>query len=351
MPSSLEINKYHGNGQNLVDGINKTADVIVPPVVTGLQNIHQFLYDGNGVPNKNGSPVYRAIVDNGSSVLNGFSEELNKDQGNPFSQLVADYLKVDLAENVGRPILEASGFNKNAVAGLLALPALGLTITKPDRLARGVVPGIATGSDFGPAMRKWNARRNELIEQRRNPQGLTDSRRLKNRKKSLVTAYNDVSTGPTTDPLDVEAYGRRSYKVDNKPQHHLFPKQESYQFVERMKTIGDDDDVLNLFLYAEELDATMGGRLSNILTMDRKPHNILHSNRISDGREMRGMKMKNLVASAKTSDELMDLFDKYIVENIKPSKQEAIALQQAFDQSRNTLSQFKSLSIADRRRL
>ena len=46
-----------------------------------------------------------------------------------------------------------------------------LTITNPDFIARGVKEGVASGPDFGPAMRKWNARRNELIEQRRNPQG------------------------------------------------------------------------------------------------------------------------------------------------------------------------------------
>ena len=334
-----------------VHHINKFADDVVPKIESGLLSIHQFLYDGNGAPNKNGSPVYRAVVDNAPHVLNKVSEELNKDQPDPVSQLAADYLTTDLAESIGRPVLNALGFNQNSIKGLLSLPSLGLTITNPNRLARGVVPGIAKGSDFGPAMRKWNARRNELIDQRRYPQGLNAHRRLSNQKKSLVTAYNDVSTGPTRDPLDVEAYGKTQFKVKGKIQHHLFPKQESYQFVERMKKIGDDDDVLNLFLYAEELDATMGGRLSNMLTMDKSPHNTLHSNRISDGRELRGMKMKNLVASAKTSDELMDLFDKYILENIKPSKQEAIALKQAFEQSRNNLSQFRSLSIDDRRRL
>ena len=246
-------------------------------------------------------------------------------------------------------LLETIGVDPRIAA--LGVPLVGLTITNPDRLAKGVKQGIATGPDFGQAMSKWNRRRAELIEQRRYPQGLTASRRIKNQRKTLVTAYNDVSTGPTTNPLDVEAYGRSKYKVPGKPQHHLFPKQESYQFVERMKQIGDDDDVLNLFLYAEELDATMGGRLSNMLNMDMKPHNQLHSNRISDGRELRGMKMKNLVQSAKTTDELMDVFDQYIRENIAPSKAEAKALQKAFTETRQQLTRFKSLSDADRRRL
>ena len=107
-----------------VHHINKFADDVVPKVESGLLSIHQFLYDGNGAPNKNGSPVYRAIVDNGSHVLNKVSEELNQDQSNPVSQLAADYLTTDLAENIGRPILNAAGFNENSIKGLLFLPGL-----------------------------------------------------------------------------------------------------------------------------------------------------------------------------------------------------------------------------------
>ena len=200
-------------------------------------------------------------------------------------------------------------------------------------------------------MRRWNARRNELIDQVRYPSGLTPNRRLKNQKKSKITAYNDVSTGPTTDPLDVEAYGKKEYKSKGMDQHHLFPKQESYVFVEQMKKIGDDDDVLNLFLYAEELDATMGGRLSNMLNMDKVPHSKLHSARKADGRQLHPLKMANKVKSTKSTDELMELFDQYIIDNIKPSKAEAKQLQAAFKQTKDNLNQFKSLSEDARRRL
>ena len=305
-------------------------------------------------------PIVDALFSQKETPLSKFVDPIVDPQARPkiggaAPQLPSEILEegvTELAQPLlqGLPnLLETIGVDSRIAA--LGVPLVGLTITNPDRLAKGVKQGIATGPDFGQAMSKWNRRRAELIEQRRYPQGLTAGRRAKNRKRTLVTAYNDVSTGPTTDSLDVEAYGRSKYKVPNKPQHHLFPKQESYQFVERMKQIGDDDDVLNLFLYAEELDATMGGRLSNMLNMDRKPHNQLHSNRISDGRELRGMKMKNLVQSAKTTDELMDVFDQYIRENIAPSKAEARALQKAFTETRQQLSRFKSLSDADRRRL
>tara|TARA_B100002052_G_scaffold208656_1_gene190702 strand:+ start:248 stop:1168 length:921 start_codon:yes stop_codon:yes gene_type:complete len=104
--------------------INNAADEVVPKVESGLLSVHKFLYDGNGVEGKSGSAPYRAIVDNGSRILNVVSEELNKEQDNPVSQLVADYLTTDPAESIGRPVLNAAGFNENSIKGLLFLPGL-----------------------------------------------------------------------------------------------------------------------------------------------------------------------------------------------------------------------------------
>ena len=244
--------------------------------------------------------------------------------------------------------------NKGAVRLLQSLPAepaQALTIKNPDFLAKGVTQGIASGSDFGPAMTKWRNRRMELREQMRNPKGLTAKRRASNAAASKEVAYNDVSTGPNTDPLDVEAYGRKNYKVKGMEQHHLFPKKESYEFVEKMLKVGDEDDVLNLFLYAEELDAVMGGRLSNILNMNIPPHKQLHNNRIKDGRQLKGVKLFNKVDQAKNADEVMEMFDKYIINNIQPSKAEAKQLQKAFEQAKNKMNTFNSLTEAQRRRL
>ena len=100
-----------------------------------------------------------------------------------------------------------------------------------------------------------------------------------------------------------------------------------------MLEVGDEDDVLNLMIFAEEVDASMGGRLDNMLNMDSDPHKILHNSRMAreDGRQLKSMQMKNLVDNAKTSDELMELFKTYIETNIKPSKQEARSLQHLYE--------------------
>ncbi len=217
--------------------------------------------------------------------------------------------------------------------------AQALTIKNPDSLARGAAQGWAAGSEFGDAMTQWRNRRMELRERMRYPSGTTAGRREKNRRKALKAAYNDVSTGPTRFPDNPKAYEvtkfRQQSTVDgrNMEQHHLFPKQESYQFVERMLEVGDEDDVLNLMIFAEEVDASMGGRLDNMLNMDSDPHKILHNSRMAreDGRQLKSMQMKNLVDNAKTSDELMELFKTYIETNIKPSKQEARSLQHLYE--------------------
>jgi hypothetical protein len=109
-------------------------------------------------------------------------------------------------------------------------------------------------------------------------------------------------------------------------QHHLFSKQESYQFVERMIELGDDDDVLALFIMAEDMDAVLGGRLSNMLNMEDLPHSVLHGSRRVDKRELQSAAMRNLVENAKSTDELMRMFRQYVTENVLPSKEEAKAL-------------------------
>ena len=113
--------------------INKFADNVVPKIESGLSNIHQFLYDGNGVEGKSGSAPYRAIVDNGgaiaSNILNGFDKQSTapgvlgdaEDLGN---DLVKRYLNTDPIEDLTRFIAEKVGLNDNATKGLLFLPAL-----------------------------------------------------------------------------------------------------------------------------------------------------------------------------------------------------------------------------------
>ena len=218
----------------------------------------------------------------------------------------------------------------------LSPQVMDLTIKNPDRIAADIKQGSAKSDRWKDGMREWSSRRAQLKEQLE-----TAAREGKSTGNILETAYNDNSTGPTRLTDNPVAYKVDKFKEQSvinplttkgnkkwQQQHHLFPKQESYQFIERMAKLGDDDDVLNMFLYAEEMDAVMGGRLYNMLNMEDLPHSVLHSSRSRkiDGRQLKAIEMKNLVDNAKSTDELMNMFHDYIINNIQVSKNQAHAL-------------------------
>ena len=209
-----------------------------------------------------------------------------------------------------------------------------LTIKDPKLIAQGVKQGSAKSPEWIQQAREFDMRRAALREK------VNSSTSKSGKKNAISDMYDGVSTGPTRDPKgNPYVYKNEDFKERSlveklkdgtakwKEQHHLFSKQESFQFVERMVELGDDDDVLNMFLFAEDLDTTMGGRLKNMLNMERKPHNLLHTSRKRkiDGRELKSDEMRNLVMSAKSSTELMGLFNKYVTGNVTDSIMEAKA--------------------------
>ena len=218
-----------------------------------------------------------------------------------------------------------------------------LTLKDPDNIPKGITKGSAASPEWVPQVREYQKRRAAMKER------LQSAASDKKRRQYREEAYNEMSTGPSRDPeANPEAYGSRKVfqqfkeqsqvnpltKMGNtnwKQQHHLFPKQESYQFVERMVELGDDDDVLALFIMAEDMDATLGGRLKNMLNMEDRPHSVLHSSRIKDGRQLKSIEMANLVQNAKSTDELMRLFRQYVTDNVLPSKDEAVAISKIGD--------------------
>ena len=248
------------------------------------------------------------------------------------------------------PPLTISGGPKPALAGAssgrnglsirpstkpdLAPQVMDLTIKDPKLVAQGVKNGSAKSPEWIKQTRDFDMRRAALREK------VNSSTSKSGKKNATSDMYDGVSTGPTRDPQgNPYVYKNEDFKERSlieklkdgtakwKEQHHLFSKQESFQFVERMVELGDDDDVLNMFLFAEDLDATMGGRLKNMLNMERKPHNLLHTSRKRkiDGRELKSDEMRNLVMSARSSTELMELFNKYVTGNVTDSINEAKA--------------------------
>ena len=235
----------------------------------------------------------------------------------------------------------AGATNGKAVTQDLMSGPMKITLKNPENIPKGIGQGSASGPEFGPQVKAFFDRREKLRQQLQEQMARGSNRA----KKTVKQTYNDVSTGPSRNPAaDPEAYRGEStskyfdqYREPSaidptkmQEQHHLFPKQETHAFVERMIELGDEDDVLAMFIMAEDMDATMGGRLSNMLNMEGPSHNVAHQSRIYDGRQLKQADMKKLLQKATTTDELMSMFRKYVTENVIPSKAEAKAIEKLF---------------------
>ena len=156
------------------------------------------------------------------------------------------------------------------------------------------------------------------------------------KRRTKVQEVRARSTGPSIKGDDPVAYGRRRYLADDPldpgskmDQHHLFTKAQSAPFIKKMdeliaKGIADEDDLVNMFAWAEKLDATMGDRLSNLLNSPRIAHvgetTSIHPELRRAGLEIRPKLIEGMVSEAKNATELMDLFNNFIITNVKPSQ-------------------------------
>ena len=254
-----------------------------------------------------------------------------------------------------------------------------LTVDDPRLVASGVKQG--TWREFEDQLKRMDIRWAQSEKRlKRWVAAVDDPRRMKNIKKSRDALKGKASTGPSR----IENVADENwYTKDNKdfvdvinqtPQlglerHHMFPKAESYIFVEHMRDlirrgIADRDDMVNLFLYAEDAGAVMGNRKANMLLMEKiKQHGPHHRMRETTegalGLVMEPANLQDLADVVKTANnatELMSLFDEYLIKNIKPSKQDAF--NRVMGQSKAVLNEMlnqkrmgSALTEAQRRRL
>jgi len=221
-----------------------------------------------------------------------------------------------------------------------------LTVT--ERIAEGVTQGIADTPQFADQLKRMDIRWAQSEKRlKRWVEDIGDPRRSKNIKKSRDALKGKASTGPARveDIADENWYTKDNKDfvdvINQTPQlglerHHMFPKAESYIFVEHMRSlirqgIADRDDMVNLFLYAEDAGAVMGNRKANMLLMEKLTQHGPHHRMREQTAGALGLVMEpdnlqdlaDVVKTATNADELMDLFDEYLIKNIKPSKRDA----------------------------
>ena len=267
------------------------------------------------------------------------------------------------------PALAGSGgglkLNFNRKPDVPEMPqVMPLTVTQPERIAEGVVEGIAKSPQFAPQVARWQKRWDVTRSRLDKWIASTESAKVKSRniKKSRDARYGKVSTGMSrVDDLADEQFYETMPSL-GKERHHLFPKAESYQFVKRLKQLIDDgvadmDDMVNLFLYAEDAGTVMGNRKANMLLMEKiQEHGPLHRMReTTEGAlgllmEPKTQDLYAKLLEATNADELMDMFDEYLKLNIKPSKR--AAFEKTMKKEREFLNVMKpTLSESQRRRL
>ena len=216
---------------------------------------------------------------------------------------------------------------------------LGLTVTDPRFIAKGITEGVAEQPQFAAAL----ARRDDALTKvrknivRREAQGKPATKY----KKELAGKGSTLDYDPD-DPIVFEKARYRVYDpLDPERtahQHHLFAKAQSYPFVEKMEELissgkADRDDLVNMFSFADMLDVTMGNTRKNMLDAPGRAHidaapgstqfdksRNIHTLLKEFDLEISGKQVRKIVADADNATELMSRFNDYILESVKPQK-------------------------------
>ncbi len=212
----------------------------------------------------------------------------------------------------------------------------------PKFRAPGMVEGVAQQPEFRDAL---DRRTVALKEVRANI-----DRRIAEGKPPSKYIKEEAGKGSTLDynPNDVIVFEKKRYKVYDPldpqryaQQHHLFAKAQSYPFVEKMedliaKGIADEDDLVAMFAWADMLDVTMGNTRKNMLDAPGRSHidaavgatefdktRNIHTVLKDFNLELTRKQVSKIVADAKDATDLMERFNNYIVESVKPQKKVA----------------------------
>ena len=187
--------------------------------------------------------------------------------------------------------------------------------------------------NYQPWTRQWTERISQMppVHGAKDPTAYRARIRLyRDRVNGVVSKDQFVKADPEAIAADLK---------QSLDQHHLFPVTDSAAFVSKMVEMvragkADNDDLLNMFMYADYMGATMGHSWRNMLNMSQKPHKAIH-----DMYTARGQKLYASLDNVKSSNDLHKRLKEHIVERVIPSKKDAIKLQ---------LDHFKTLSFPDK---
>ena len=233
-----------------------------------------------------------------------------------------------------------------------------ITVKNPDYLAKGAGgarQGYADLPEFAGWRKKYEAQRTKALEKmgilKKEAGGSTGTKKPDGEwiggpghkyKNHQDVARGQMSTGPTLlddNPISYKGPASKAAKKQAREatgqklqEHHLFSKMESNEFVRRMEEVGDMDDIVNMFIWAEESGNVMGNRLKDMLLTEKIPHLKGHSRRIKAGFEVSQEEMRKKLLTANSADEVMALLQEHLQGNVAVSKQDFVKMQSLWDE-------------------
>lgn len=254
-----------------------------------------------------------------------------------------------------------------------------MSTTSPEWTSPKAGPGSAVSEQFAPAVETYKRRRTVYSEVKADlksayESGEIDADKLKRaltkigkHEKGVMSTFPYDETNPEAYLTDlmvaqpyrqeragqkgilgslVERFGRVDpYDATKKAQqHHVLAKAETKPFVDRLldlidKGIGDDDDLVDFFVWPEKYELYPGNVVKNLLDMGeithttakKDPmalHRILDMAGLEFGGQTKAQIIKRYGLDKVTSvDELMQAYDKYLQEIAVPSRDIAYKVQ------------------------
>lgn len=233
---------------------------------------------------------------------------------------------------------------------------LGLTITDP-RFLKGITPGIADLPENRAAIDQLEKNLENIANRRAalTEKYADDPSRLQRKLTKLKKEEDGVISTLENMPGEKVAYGRKpAISVDpTEPtrlnikgevvpnpahQHHMAGKAQTGAFVKAMREVGDDDDLIAMHSHIRRVLNSMGNVDANMLDIPGKAHIAMkgateaqrarnvHSLFDLIGVEPSSKAVQQYIGDVKNADELMDRFNTYISEYMKPQKDLAIKI-------------------------
>tara|TARA_R100001163_G_scaffold45253_1_gene34047 strand:- start:45 stop:1217 length:1173 start_codon:yes stop_codon:yes gene_type:complete len=246
-----------------------------------------------------------------------------------------------------------------AEAGLImkgGTAMMGLTITDP-RFLKGMTPGIADLPENRAAIDQLEKNLENIANRRAalTEKYADDPSRLQRKLTKLKKEEDGVISTLENMPGEKVAYGRKpAISVDpTEPtrlnvkgevvpnpahQHHMAGKAQTGAFVKAMREVGDDDDLIAMHSHIRRVLNSMGNVDANMLDIPGKGHIAMKgATETQRARNVHSLfdlieiepsskAVQQYIGDVKNADELMDRFNTYISEYMKPQKELAIKI-------------------------